>query len=187
MNLIVLELNFRNKEKKKERVTESGVMTSWGGTKRSFSPFLILFKATRPLSPTSTLSMDIFWEGRPDWDSHFWREDEFSIESFSHPQGIVSINDEVAESVKWAWFLRERPRCVVLCIVWLKAGIRVVVLVNIIIPKASTMVVMLLSKTPYTLSTEITDTTHTTIAKLILVCCSSVTLRSCENTTWSQS
>jgi len=122
-------------------------MTSSGGTKRSFSPFLILFKATSPLSPTSTLSMDIFWEGRPDWDNHFSREDEFTIESFSHPQGIVSINDEVAESVKWAWFLRERPRCVVLCIVGLKAGIRVVVLVNIIIiPEASTMVVMLLSK-----------------------------------------
>lgn len=68
-----------------KELTESAVIKREGGTKSNFSPFLIFFKATKPLSPTSTFCMPIFWGGSPDSDSHFWRSEEFSNESTSHP------------------------------------------------------------------------------------------------------
>ena len=66
-------------------------MNKEGGTKSSFSPFLIFFKATRPLSPTSTFWMPIFWGGRPESVSHFCRAEAFSKESMSQPQGIFWV------------------------------------------------------------------------------------------------
>ena len=66
-------------------------MTSGGGTKSNFSPFLIFFEATSPLSPTSTLSMAIFWSGRPDSDNHFCKAEAFSKESISQPQGTFWV------------------------------------------------------------------------------------------------
>lgn len=59
-----------------------------GGTKSSFSPFLIFFKATSPLSPTFTLSIAIFCGGRPESDNHFCKAEAFSEESISQPQGM---------------------------------------------------------------------------------------------------
>lgn len=72
-------------------------MTSEGGRKRSFSPFLIFLEATRPLSPTSTIPISIFWGGRPEFDNHFKREEAVSRESISHPQGMVSMTTEGVE------------------------------------------------------------------------------------------
>lgn len=77
-------------------------MTSEGGTKSSFSPFLIFLSATRPLSPTSTLCMSIFCSGKPDWYSHCCSEAAFSRESTSQPQLIswlveVSLVVEIEE------------------------------------------------------------------------------------------
>ena len=65
-------------------------MTREGGTKSSISPFLIFFKATKPLSPTSTFCIANFWGGRPKSDNHFWRASAFSTESMSHPHGTIS-------------------------------------------------------------------------------------------------
>lgn len=142
-------------KKKKARLTESAVMTSEGGTKRSFSPFLTFFKATSPLSPTSTFSMAIFWGGRPDSDNHLCREDAVSSESFSQPHGMVLVSiitTEVwapfspAETEQWIWCLRDTvswygPRWVwVLWIVGLKPGTRVVHIIPD--PEASTMAVL---------------------------------------------
>lgn len=78
-------------------------MTSEGGTKSSFSPFLIFLRATRPLSPTSTLCIAIFCSGKPDWYSHFCSKAAFSRESTSQPQLIswvleVSFVVEIEEN-----------------------------------------------------------------------------------------
>lgn len=75
------------------KLTESAVMTSEGGTKSNFSPFLIFFKATKPLSPTSTFCMAIFWGGRPESDSHLWRASAFCKESISQPHGTFGVTD----------------------------------------------------------------------------------------------
>lgn len=58
-----------------------------GGTKSNFSPFLTFFRATSPLSPTSTLSIAIFCGGSPHSDSHSCSAAAFSRESASHPHG----------------------------------------------------------------------------------------------------
>ena len=81
------ELSFT--DQKTKRSTESEVMTREGGTKSNFSPFLMFFKATKPLSPTSTFSLTIFCGGRPESESHLWSAEEFSSESMSHPHGTV--------------------------------------------------------------------------------------------------
>lgn len=91
-------------------------MTSEGGTKSSFSPFLIFFKATSPLSPTSTLSMAIFWGGSPESDNHFCRADAFSKESTSQPHGMVSVTViflvlSLVGIEQWIGFLRKFTAC----------------------------------------------------------------------------
>lgn len=90
-------------------------MNKEGGTKSNFSPFLIFFKATRPLSPTSTFWMLIFWGGRPESVSHFCRAEAFSKESMSQPQGIfwvtVALVLSVVEIEHWIGCLRKFSGC----------------------------------------------------------------------------
>lgn len=90
-------------------------MNKEGGTKSNFSPFLIFFKATRPLSPTSTFWMLIFWGGRPESVSHFCRAEAFSKESMSQPQGIfwvtVALVLSVVEIEHWIGCLRKFRGC----------------------------------------------------------------------------
>lgn len=82
-------------------------MTREGGTKRSFSPFLRFWEATRPRSPMSTLSIDIFCGGRPESESHFWREVAFSTESISQPHDMSGTSSterlvvSPAETEQW--------------------------------------------------------------------------------------
>lgn len=106
-------------------------MTSDGGTKRSFSPFLMLLKATSPLSPTSTLSIPIFCGGSPDSVSHLCRVDAFSNESISQPQGTPTDEAWVppaADTEQWIWCCF---RCTLRWLwlwcspTWLKRGTRV--------------------------------------------------------------
>jgi len=86
-------------------------MTSEGGTKSSFSPFLMFFKATSPLSPTSTLSIPIFCGGSPDSDSHLCRAEEFSSESISQPQATGFVWAAApADTEHWTWCLRDDER-----------------------------------------------------------------------------
>lgn len=99
--------------------TESAAMTSEGGTKSSFSPFLIFLRATRPLSPTSTLCIAIFCSGKPDSDSHRCRADAFSSESTSQPQVIfwafvVSFAVEIVEHLMVVMLLL----CFLLNLLW---------------------------------------------------------------------
>lgn len=82
------------------KLTESAVMTRERGTKSSFSPFLIFFNATSPLSPTSTRSISIFWAGRPELDNHLWSAEAFSNDSISHPHGTVSPSGKPVETAQ---------------------------------------------------------------------------------------
>lgn len=82
-----------------EKLTESALMTREGGKKSSFSPFLMFLRATNPLSPTSTLSIPIFWGGRPESDNHFCSKAAFSNESTSQPQGIFWVTAVLMVSV----------------------------------------------------------------------------------------
>lgn len=79
---------FKTSPTSGELHSESAVINRGGGTNSNFSPFLMFVKATRPLSPTSTFSIPIFWGGRPESDNHFCNPEAFSGESMSQPQGI---------------------------------------------------------------------------------------------------
>lgn len=73
-------------------------MTREGGTKSNFSPFLMFLRATRPRSPTSTISIPIFCGGRPESDSHRWSSEALSRDSISQPHG-TSKDSAVAAGV----------------------------------------------------------------------------------------
>lgn len=103
--------------------TDSAVIKREGGTKSNFSRFLIFFKATKPLSPTSTFCMAIFCCGSPESDSHFWRAEAFSNESMSHPHGIVFwvtvvLASFVVETEQWITWCAHLLRGAVVKKVW---------------------------------------------------------------------
>lgn len=53
----------------------------------------MFFRATRPLSPTSTRSIPIFCGGSPDSVNHLWSSSAFSRDSISQPQEMAPPSD----------------------------------------------------------------------------------------------
>lgn len=71
-------------------------MTRVGGTKSSFSPFRTFLSATRPRSPTSTLSRASRCSGSPDAVSHRSSDAALSRDSISQPHGTPATASRCA-------------------------------------------------------------------------------------------